>query len=84
MVTLIEKKSRRMIIFIETVEEQRNALQLYDKDPELFIYAEKEDFLILETKLKKTIKNNSAKVLFLRRGCNYTFSKFSESMEIIR
>ena len=83
MKNLTNEQSRRIIIFIETDEEKRIARYLLLNCPSLFIWAEDEDFLALEIELNKTIENNTDKVLFLRRGCNYTASE-EINLEILR
>ena len=83
MKNLTNEQSRRIIVFIETKEEKKIARKMVANCPSLFIWAENEDFLALEIELNKTIEDDSTKVLFLRRGCNYTASE-EINLEILR
>ena len=83
MKNLTNEQSRRMVLFIETQEEKKIARKLLLNCPLLFIWAEDEDFLSLEIELNSIIEDDSTKVLFLRRGCNYTASDGGD-LEILR
>ena len=82
--TLTEEQSRRMTVFIETNEEKEIARYLLLNFPSLFIWAEVEDVDELEIELLNTIEDNDTKVLYLRRGCNYTASDEVINLEILR
>jgi len=74
-------ESRRIVIFIDTDEEKKIARELYQNSPDLFIWAEDESLAI---ELIDTINDNITKILFLRRGVNYTTSEKGNDLEILR
>ena len=84
MKNLKNNQSRRIIVFVETTEEKKITLQMLKNNPELFIWAEPEDFLAIKIELIETIKDDDTKVLFLRRGCNYTASEEAQNLEVLR
>ena len=82
---LTNNQSRRMTVFIETNEEKENALQLVTNNPDLFIWEDEgKEYDIMISDLVDIIRNETSKVLFLRRGVNYTYSNSPMDLEVIR
>ena len=82
---LTNNQSRRVIVFIETKEEQKNALQLVNDNPDLFIGEDEvKEYDIMVSDLVDIIRNETSKVLFLRRGVNYTYSNSPMDLEVLR
>ena len=85
MKNLTNEQSRRVIVFIETNEEQKNALQLVTNNPDLFIWEDEgKEYDIMISDLVDIIRLSTSKVLFVRRGVNYTYSDRPMDLEILR
>ena len=65
-------ETRRMVVYINNEEEKRNAMMILRKNPDLFVWCEKDEEKEKIMEVKNNIKQYS--YCFIRKGCNALFS----------